>query len=235
METDLYSRATSLAVNARALLSEIERLGITRPAEEPNPWAQVLTGAVERALDTSGLEAALREFEASIYAHLPDVRGEHDYTLRVRELATGFVRFHGSLEDGVYEDLREMAKAAGFDWREYQVGIGAAGVAILVSFGTSLAATAVYEFLVKLTQRQLAPEIDAVAAVELSKLDVMSRWGSSIVFDSAFAKPSPVRHAKYEVYLHPAGDERVFVLLVRPNGEVCGRKEGRLRLVSERG
>ena len=49
--------------------------------------------------------------------------------------------------------------------------------------------------------------------------------GPSIVFDVAFARPSTVKHARDEVYLHVAGEDCNAIMLVRPNGDICGRKD----------
>jgi hypothetical protein len=85
----------------------------------------------------------------------------------------------------------------------------------------------VYDFLKALLQKKLDPQIDGQTAVELCKADILAREGAPPVA-AAYALPSPVPHAKFEVYLHAASGEVTRVCLVRGNGEICGRKERRV-------
>jgi hypothetical protein len=227
----LYKGAMEIAVDARALLRELRQLKtITDPIGFAHPHGPVVSEAVFAAIDSSGLERSLDDFETTLYQTLPDVKGEHDQELLSRSLDSGFVQFHGNADVEAYVDLREMAAKAGFDWHSYEVGIGASGYEILVSFGTSLAASAVFEFVRKLVEKELSPEISELAAVDLCKFDALRRLGPSLDFDIAFARPATVAHARYEVYLHVVGEDWISILLVRPNGEICGRKEVSLKL-----
>lgn len=221
-----YEQAMALAVSARALRESISTMRAA-PDEDSHPHSPTVSAAVRRGLDTSGLEAALAAFETTLYQALPDIRGEHDLRLYTARLAAGSVRFHGNVEGDFYAVLRDAARVAGFEWREFEVGIGAAGIEIVVAFGAHVAAGVIYEFLRKVAEKGLDPAIDAETAVQLCKAD-LSRRRNSCRIGAAYALASPVSHARFEVYLHDMDADCVHLFLVRKDGEICGRKDRRL-------
>jgi hypothetical protein len=223
--------AEKVAHLARALLEEIAAMREAPVRDETSRFhAEVITEYTGEALQESRLERATSEFFDSLYRRLPDVRGEHDMARYLHTIDRPYVSFHGNLDDPFYDDLIAQAADSGFEWNRFEVGIGASAIEIIVTVGASIggniAASALYDFLKSLRKKDLDPEIDSHAAVELCKLD-LARTIGQIPLGATFAVPSPLTNAKFEVRLHSADGERIFAYQIRGDGEIWLRTSRR--------
>jgi hypothetical protein len=216
---ELLYHAAQLRLRLIEISSHLEQAD-----EQQHPHHILIAQGVVMAFEESNLVSTIQKLPEVAGRLLPDLIGEVEYALFLGGVKNScpHVTFHGNDDPPVYDEFRPEGSDPQYSWNHFNVGIGAAGEAIVVAFAVNIASAFLYDYVKRLREKNLQPQIDSLSAVAICEHE-LSKSHPSLKVAKGYAKPTGVDHAILEVTLIPGDGHTPVKFLIRPDGTICGR------------